>query len=55
MATSKKMVCIYCGNFSFIRSQSGLKVVTCPHCNRETDLGTYQVMFDRWIDEIWKE
>jgi hypothetical protein len=36
-------------------SEKDLKVVACPHCKRETELDTYQEMFDRWIDEIRKE
>ena len=55
MATSKKIVCIFCGSFASIRKQDDLKVVTCTHCHRETELDTYQEMFDKWIDDIKKE
>ena len=55
MATTKKIRCIFCGSLASIRKQSNLKVVSCPSCKRETELDTYQDMFDRWIDEIRKE
>ncbi len=55
MVTTKKIVCIFCGSFASVRIQNDLKIVTCSYCNRETELGTYQDMFDRWVDEIRKE
>ena len=55
MVTTKKVRCIFCGNLASIKNQNHLKVVVCPSCKRETELDTYQEMFDRWIDEIRKE
>jgi hypothetical protein len=26
--------------------------VTCPKCKRETELDTYQDMFDQWMGDI---
>ena len=53
--TSKKIVCIFCGSFASIKAQNDIKVVVCPNCKRETELDTYQDMFDKWIDEIRNE
>ena len=55
MVTTKKVRCIFCGSLASIKSQNDLKVVVCPSCKRETELDTYQEMFDRWVDEIRKE
>lgn len=55
MMTTKKIVCIFCGNFASVKVQNDLKVVVCPNCKRETELDTYQEMFDRWVDGIRKE
>ena len=55
MESNKKIVCIFCGSFANIRKEKDLKVVACLHCKRETELDTYQEMFDRWVDEIRKE
>ena len=55
METERRMVCIFCGGRAKLTRVNGLKVVSCPFCNRETELDTYQDMFDRWIDEIRKE
>ena len=54
-SNERRMVCIFCGGRANIREQNDLKVVVCPFCKRETELDTYQNMFDRWIDEIRKE
>jgi len=55
MVTTKKIRCIFCGNLASIRTQNNLKVVSCPSCKRETELDTYQDMFECWIDEIRQE
>ena len=55
MVTTKKLRCIFCGNLASIKVQNRLKVVVCPSCKSETELDTYQDMFDRWIDGIRKE
>jgi len=55
MVTTKKVRCIFCGSLASIKSQNRLKVVACPSCKRETELDTYQGLFDQWIDEIRKE
>jgi hypothetical protein len=51
----RRMVCIFCGGRANIRKQNELKIVSCPFCKRETELYTYQDMFDKWVDEIRKE
>jgi len=53
--TERRMICIFCGGRANIRKQKDLKIVSCPSCNRETELDTYQQMFDQWVDEIRKE
>ena len=55
MATSKKIVSIFCGNFASVTEQDELKVVVCSNCKRETELDTYQEMFDQWVDKIRDE
>ena len=55
MELNKKIVCIFCGNFASVKVQNGLKLVVCSNCKRETELDTYQEMFDRWVNEIRKE
>jgi transcription elongation factor Elf1 len=51
----KRIVCISCGGSADIKKQNNMKVVVCPQCERETELDTYQEMFDEWIDNIRKE
>jgi len=55
MGTNRKIVCIFCGGKANIKKQNDLKIVSCPRCKRETELDTYQDMFDKWIDDIKKE
>ncbi len=50
-----RIICLFCGNFTNIKRHDDMKVVSCPHCKRETELDTYQDMFNKWIDEIRKE
>jgi len=52
MGTERGMICIFCGGRAKIRKQKDLKIVSCPFCKRETELDTYQDMFDRWIGDI---
>ena len=52
---TKKLRCIFCGNLASIKVRNHLKVVVCRSCKRETELDTYQEMFDKWIDDIRKE
>ncbi len=47
--------CFFCGGKANIKEQDDLKVVSCPKCKRETELDTYQDMFDQWIGDIRKE
>ena len=53
--TTKKFRCIFCGSWASVKKQNRMKVVVCPSCKRETELDTYQDMFDRWVDQIRKE
>jgi hypothetical protein len=46
------IVCIFCGGRADIKEQDNLKIVSCPKCKRETDLDTYQDMFDKWMGDI---
>lgn len=55
MVTDRKIVCIFCGSFANIRNEKDLRVVSCSHCKRETELDTYQDMFDKWMDDLRKE
>jgi hypothetical protein len=55
METGKRIVCIFCGGSAEIKRQNGLKVVSCPKCKRETELHTYQDIFDKWMGDIRKE
>jgi hypothetical protein len=49
------IVCIFCGGRADIKEHDNLKIVSCPECKRETDLETYQDMFDKWMGDIRKE
>jgi len=51
----KKIVCIHCGNVADIIRKGELRTVSCSNCNKETELDTYQKIFDQWIDDIRKE
>ena len=51
----KRIVCIFCGGKADIKKKNNMKVVVCPQCKRETELNTYQEMFNKWIDNIRKE
>jgi len=50
-----QIICIFCCFKADIVRQDMLKVVRCKHCKRETELDTYQDMFEQWIDDIRKE
>ena len=52
---AEKVICIFCGGMAVINKQKDPKVVSCPQCKRETDLDTYQDMFDKWLDDIRKK
>jgi len=55
METDRRIVCIFCGGKANIKKQNDLMIVSCPRCKRETELDTYQDMFDKWFDDIKKE
>jgi nucleoid DNA-binding protein len=55
MATDRKIVCIFCGGLADIKKQNDLMVVSCPKCKRETELDTYQDIFDNWMGDIRTE
>jgi len=54
METDRRIVCIFCGGKANIKQQNDLKIVSCPRCKRETELDTYQDMFDRWLGDVRK-
>ena len=47
--------CLFCGGKANINEQDDLKIVVCPKCKRETELDTYQDLFDTWMGDIRKE
>ena len=47
----KVIACIFCGKMADIVQEGELRMVSCSHCEKETELGTYQEIFDRWVDE----
>jgi phage FluMu protein Com len=55
MVADRKIVCIFCGGLANIRDQNNLIVVSCPKCKRETELDTYQDIFDNWMGDIREE
>ena len=55
MEPDRRIVCIICGGRADIKKQNNLKVVSCPKCKHETELNTYQDMFDQWIGDIRNE
>jgi hypothetical protein len=52
---TEKIVCIFCGGRAIFKEKNKLKVVYCPDCKRETDLDTYQNMFDKWMGDVRKD
>ena len=44
--------CFFCGGKANISEQDDLKIVVCPKCKRETELETYQELFDVWMGDI---
>ena len=48
----EKIICIFCGKIAQIKAQGDLKIVVCPKCKRETELGAYQDIFDLWLGDI---
>jgi hypothetical protein len=46
MESNKKIVCTFCGSFANVRKKKDLRVVSCPHCKRETELDAYQEITD---------
>ena len=48
----ENIICIFCGRIAKIKEQDDLKIVVCPKCKRETELGTYQDIFDQWLGDV---
>jgi len=48
----EKIICIFCGKIAQIKEQNDLKIVVCPKCKRETELDTYQDIYDQWLGDI---
>jgi hypothetical protein len=51
MATEKN-VSIFCGGRATAKEKDNREIVSCPKCKRETDLDTYQIMYDKWLGDI---
>jgi len=51
----EKIICIFCGRIAKIKKKDDLRIVVCPNCKRETELDTYQDIFDRWLGDIRNE
>jgi uncharacterized protein YbaR (Trm112 family) len=51
----EKIICIFCGRIAKIKEQDDLKIVVCPKCKRETELVTYQDIFNQWLGDVRKE
>ena len=47
----KMIACIFCGKMADIIKKGDLKFVWCSSCKSETELGTYQELFDQWVDD----
>jgi len=48
----EKIICRFCGRIAKIKEKSGLRIVICPMCKRETEMVTYQDIFDQWLGDI---
>jgi len=48
----EKIICIFCGKIAQIKEQDDLKIVVCTKYKRETELDTYQDIFDQWLGDI---
>jgi hypothetical protein len=48
----EKIICIFCGRIAKIKEQGDLKIVICPNCKRETEMDTYQDIFDQWLGDV---
>ena len=44
--------CFFCSGKANIKKQDDQKIVVCPKCKRETELETYQDLFDVWMGDI---
>jgi phage FluMu protein Com len=48
----ENIICIFCGRIAKIKEQDDLKIVICPKCKRETEMDTYQDIFDQWLGDV---
>ncbi len=48
----ENIICIFCGRIAKIKTQGDLKIVVCPKCKRETEMDTYQDIFDQWLGDV---
>jgi phage FluMu protein Com len=48
----ENIICIFCGRIAKIKEQGDLKFVVCPKCKRETEMDTYQDIFDQWLGDV---
>ena len=49
---TEKIICIFCGGKATVKEKDNREIVSCSKCKRETDLDTYQVMYDKWLGDI---
>jgi len=48
----ENIICIFCGRIAKIKKQGDLNIVVCPKYKRETEMDTYQDIFDQWLGDV---
>ena len=52
MGEAESIICIFCGGTATIKTINDQEIVSCPKCKRETEMVTYQDLFDLWLGDI---